>query len=79
MLKTCSRCIYDENTPGIFFDENGVCNYCHMHDQLAQEYPSAEEGNKKLHELAKNIKKEGKNKEFDCVVGVSGGCDSSYL
>ena len=79
MLKTCSRCIYDENTPGIFFDENGVCNYCHMHDQLAQEYPSDEEGNKKLHELAKNIKREGKNKEFDCVVGVSGGCDSSYL
>jgi N-acetyl sugar amidotransferase len=79
MVKICSRCIFDENTPGIVFDERGVCNYCHQHDQLAQEYPTGDEGNKRLQKLANKIKSDGKGKEFDCVVGVSGGCDSSYL
>ena len=36
--KTCSRCIYDEFTPSIDFDEDGICNYCHMIDQLIDEY-----------------------------------------
>jgi tRNA(Ile)-lysidine synthase TilS/MesJ len=43
------------------------------------EYPGGMAGQKKLEEIAYRIKKEGKNKEYDCVVGVSGGCDSSYL
>jgi hypothetical protein len=37
-LKICSRCIYDETVPSISFDENGVCNYCHMVDKLKEEY-----------------------------------------
>jgi N-acetyl sugar amidotransferase len=79
MVQRCTRCIYDDNTPGISFDDQGVCNYCKMHDQLELEYPGGTTGQKKLKELAQKIKKEGKNREFDCVVGVSGGCDSSYL
>ena len=37
-LRYCSRCIYDDSTPAIAFDAEGVCNYCHMIDQLAEEY-----------------------------------------
>jgi len=79
MVQECVKCIYDERTPGISFDSEGVCNYCRMHEQLESEYPIGSEGEKKLVDLANRIKRDGKGKEFDCVIGVSGGCDSSYL
>ena len=75
----CTRCLYDETTSAISFDEDGVCNYCRMHDQLEQEYPTGEEGRKRLERIAEQIKRDGRKKKFDVVVGVSGGCDSSYL
>jgi N-acetyl sugar amidotransferase len=78
-MKRCSRCLYDESVPNISFDENGVCNYCHVHDQLNQEYPTGEEGKKHLEALAEKIRKEGRRKPYDVIVGVSGGADSSYL
>lgn len=77
--KMCSRCVYTENIPSISFDEKGVCSYCKMHDQLEIEYPTGKAGWKKLTELAEKIKASGKNNKYDCVIGVSGGCDSSYL
>ena len=79
MKITCERCLYDETTPNIEFDENGICNYCRTHDALDREYPTGEEGRKRLYRIFEQIKKEGKNKKYDCIVGVSGGCDSSYL
>jgi len=78
-MKRCSRCLYDETVPNIHFDQNGVCNYCHVHDQLNQEYPTGEEGKLHLQALTNQIRKEGHGKQYDVVVGVSGGCDSSYL
>lgn len=78
-MKICSRCIYDENIPGISFDENGVCNYCHQIDKMAKEYPDDEQGEKLLYQIVETIKKKGKGKKYDCVVGVSGGCDSSFM
>jgi len=78
-MKRCSRCLYDETVPNIHFDENGVCNYCHIHDQLNQEYPTGEEGKRHLRALADQIRKEGRGRQYDVVVGVSGGCDSSYM
>lgn len=78
-MKTCSRCIYDEKIPGITFDDKGVCNYCKQHDELERQYPSGRKGKKILLQIAEKIKKDGKGKKYDCVVGVSGGCDSSYL
>ncbi len=75
----CSRCIYDETLPNITFDDKDVCNYCHQHDEMCATYPSGEEGQKKLQALADEMKKAGKGKKYDCVLGVSGGCDSSYL
>jgi len=76
---TCKRCLYDENTPSISFDSEGVCNYCRTHDKLEEEYPMGKDGEEILHQIAKKIKREGQNKKYDVVVGVSGGCDSSFL
>ena len=78
-MKSCSRCLYDETVPNISFDENGVCNYCHIHDQLNQEYPTGEEGKRRLNAIANKIRKDGRGKPYDVIVGVSGGADSSYL
>lgn len=76
----CTRCIYDESIPSISFDEKGVCNYCHMVDSLIEEYQTGKpEGEKTINELVERIKKDGKGKQYDCVVGVSGGTDSSYM
>jgi N-acetyl sugar amidotransferase len=75
----CTRCIYDDTIPYITFDENGVCSYCHQHDQLEAEYPTGEKGLRILKELALKIKKEHTKKKYDVVVGVSGGTDSSYM
>lgn len=79
MARRCTRCVYDDKTPNISFDSDGVCNYCKQHDQFEADYPTGEAGRKKLEELAARVKRDGKGKEFDCVIGVSGGCDSSYL
>lgn len=79
MTQSCKRCIYDDKTPGISFDSEGICNYCRTHGQMEREYPTGEEGRKKLQELAAKIKKEQRKREFDVVIGVSGGCDSSFL
>lgn len=75
----CSKCILDSRIPGITFDENGVCNYCKIHDEMCKEYPTGEKGKKILAKIAENIKRAGRKSKYDCVIGVSGGCDSSYL
>jgi len=76
----CCRCINDETVPNIVFDENGVCNYCKMMDQLQEEYKTGtEEGKQMFLQIVEEIKKAGKGKQYDCVIGVSGGTDSSYM
>lgn len=76
--KRCSRCILDTTVPEIVFDQKGECNYCKIHDELEKKYPLGKEGKRKLKELVDKIKKDGKGKKYDCVVGVSGGRDSTY-
>jgi len=78
-VRRCSRCIYDENTPSIVFDHSGVCNYCRATEDLDRQYPTGVDGEKKLEQIANEIKKAGRGKPYDVVVGVSGGCDSSYM
>ncbi len=79
-MKVCSRCIYDERVPSIQFDENGVCNYCAMVDSLKEQYATGTPaGDAKLAGIVEQIKRDGKGKKYDCVVGVSGGTDSSYM
>lgn len=78
-LTRCARCVYDETVPAISFDSNGVCNYCAVHDTLDREYRTGPDGLRRLDALAARIRREGRGKPYDVVVGVSGGCDSSYL
>ena len=79
-MKMCSRCIYDESTNGIFFDKNDVCNYCKQVELLQDEFGTGKEkGISKLNKIYAKIKKDGKYKKYDCVIGVSGGTDSSYI
>jgi len=77
--RVCARCVYDETVPGISFDSEGICNYCRTHDELDLQYPTGEAGARELEAIAARIKAAGRGKKYDCVVGVSGGCDSSYL
>lgn len=75
----CSRCVYDETVSRIEFDENGVCNYCKLHDEMEAQYPLGAEGQVRLEKMIRDVKQAGQGRKYDCVVGVSGGCDSSYL
>lgn len=76
----CTRCIYSSKVPNISFDEEGVCNYCRMIEKLeAQYHTGTPEGEKKFFQTVEEIKQAGKGKKYDCVVGVSGGTDSSYI
>ncbi len=79
-LQVCSKCIYDERVASISFDEEGVCNYCHQLEKLKKEYGTGEaKGKKEFERIIKEIKKNGKGKKYDCIIGVSGGTDSSYM
>jgi N-acetyl sugar amidotransferase len=78
--KACSRCIYDESIPTIVFDEEGVCNFCRMIEHLTETYRTGTpEGERMLMDIISSIRKEGKGRKYDCVIGVSGGTDSSFL
>lgn len=77
----CSKCILDTcDDPAISFDHEGICNYCHQYDELAETHlMERKEREKKLYEIVNQIKASRKNKEYDCILGLSGGVDSSYL
>jgi N-acetyl sugar amidotransferase len=79
-MKVCSKCIYDERTPGISFNTSNLCNYCVQVAELERLYNTGNlKGEEKLKLIITDIKKAGKGKKYDCVIGVSGGTDSSYL
>jgi len=78
----CTRTIMDTTDPDITFDENGVSSHALRFDaQLADEVRRAQAGDRlgELDELVAKIKKSGEGKPYDCVIGISGGVDSSYL
>lgn len=74
----CRRCVVDTTVPGYNFDKDGVCSYCRMYDQMEKLYPLDDRGQRKADYLISKIKNEGKGKKFDCVIGISGGRDSTY-
>ena len=78
-ITVCSKCILDENIPNIAFDEQGICNYCRLHEKRERLFPTGDKGRKILDEIFTRIKKDGKGKEYDCIAGISGGTDSSYV
>lgn len=76
----CIRCVMDTTDSKIAFDENGVCDHCRNFDKNIAPYWKPQENRfDELEKLAKQIRKAGKNSEFDCILGLSGGADSSYL
>ncbi|MDO9265524.1 MAG: N-acetyl sugar amidotransferase, partial [Sulfurimonas sp.] len=79
-LRYCSRCVMDTTDSKIIFDENGVCNHCREFDEVTSKrwFPNVE-GTKKLEAIYKKMKNENAHKEYDCILGLSGGVDSSYL
>lgn len=80
-FKECVRCIMSKSSDkSITFDTNGVCNHCLRYDELVESRIfSGQKGQQKLNELVAKIKKSGKGKKYDCIVGVSGGVDSTYV
>ncbi|MEG1662863.1 MAG: N-acetyl sugar amidotransferase [Clostridia bacterium] len=80
--KTCTRCVMNNKSDKtITFDEVGRCNYCtHALAEInTTTYFPNEIGEKKLKELIGRLKEEGKGKDYDCMMGISGGLDSAYL
>jgi N-acetyl sugar amidotransferase len=70
----------DSTASEIIFDENGVCNFCKHYDEVrTKDLYQDEIGKQKLEALIKQIKEKGKNSDYDCLIGLSGGVDSSYV
>ena len=79
-LRTCLNCVMDTTDTNIFFDENGICDHCITFKNNIEPFWQTNENDKlQLKEIVKKIKKESKDKDFDCLMGMSGGIDSSYL
>lgn len=70
----------DTSDPGIKFDENGVCDHVHdFENHVKPNWDTGINGKEKLQSLVDKIKEEGNGKDFDCILGLSGGVDSSYM
>jgi len=77
--RICAKGLWDESIPGITFDDQGVSNFCKLQEHLMSEYPRGEKGLADWKQLVEKIKKSGSKNKYDCLIGVSGGVDSSYL
>lgn len=76
----CSRCVMDTTDSKITFDAQGVCDHCRNFDKKIKPYWKPQENRyDELEKIAAKIRKEGKGKDYDCILGLSGGADSSYL
>lgn len=75
---SCRRCILDSTVPGVRLDEAGVCGHCHMHDALEKRYALDETNHQSFLRMLEEVKARGKNSQYDCIVGLSGGTDSTY-
>ena len=76
----CTNCVMDTSDSAITFDENGVCDHCRtFYENILPNWHTDEKGWESLQKIVDKIKKEGVGKDFDCIMGMSGGADSSYL
>jgi N-acetyl sugar amidotransferase len=78
--QVCTRCVMDTTDPEIIFDDSGICNHCHHFDEVTSKswFPN-EEGARLLKLIIGRIKATGNGRPYDCILGLSGGVDSSYL
>lgn len=76
----CTQCVMDTTDSKISFDERGVCDHCRNYEKRIKPYWKPKENDfEGLEKLAQEIRKAGKGREYDCILGLSGGADSSYL
>lgn len=76
----CKCCVMDTTDENIVFDENGVCMRCNEYkERIEPEWNHGKGHEKELQELITAIKKSGEGKQYDCILGLSGGLDSSYM
>jgi len=79
-IRICTQCVMDTTDPLITFDENGVCNHCREFQTKISRIPDNPKQRREIvQDLINRIKNEGKDKEYDCIIGVSGGVDSTYV
>lgn len=70
----------DTTDPDISFDKDGICDHCNnYYNNILPNWNTGEAGNIELRKIIEKIKKEGQGKDFDCIMGMSGGADSSYM
>ena len=78
--QVCTNCVMDTTDSVIQFDEKGMCDHCHnYYENILPNWHSDEQGRKRLDEIVERIKKDGQGRKYDCIIGLSGGVDSSYL
>ncbi len=78
-LQVCTRCVMDTTDPDIRFDEKGICNHCINYEQRKAQFILPDEERKvELARIIHEIQEKGKHKKYDCVLGVSGGVDSTF-
>lgn len=76
----CTCCVMDTTDANIIFDEHGVCNRCNEYEhRIVKEWNHGYGHEEELDKLLAEIKKSGEGKQYDCILGLSGGLDSSYL
>ncbi|MBN8704019.1 MAG: N-acetyl sugar amidotransferase [Bacteroidetes bacterium] len=80
-FKQCKKCVLDTTAKYITFDSEGICNHCRQYAAMAKKYVDIpqEKKDKELSVIVSKIKRLGKNNKYDCILGLSGGADSSYL
>lgn len=78
--RICTNCVMDTTDTAISFDDNGVCDHCRrFYAEILPDWHPDERGSRELERIVDKIKKQGRGRDFDCIVGMSGGIDSSYL
>ena len=78
--RICTNCVMDTSDSSITFDSKGVCDHCiTYYDKVLPNWHPNDHGKCKLDKILNRIQKDGKGRDFDCIIGVSGGFDSSYL
>lgn len=79
ILRICTKTVMDTTDPAISFDEQGISNWWHDYHALVASRPNEERCAQLLEESLRRIKEAGRDRPFDCVLGLSGGVDSSYM
>jgi N-acetyl sugar amidotransferase len=81
VAQRCTRCILDTKAdPRIRFDAEGICNHCRRYESLREaRIATGERGRVLREQLVERMRREGKGREYDCIIGVSGGVDSTYV